>query len=525
MVWDIKQEYVPESRKIVWEVAPYLKGRGLDIGAGTFKVLPHAISVDNGHHSIFGQQINPDVKIRDAQHLDIFATMSMDFVYSSHLLEHLVDPAAALKEWWRVLKIHGYLVMYLPHEDLYPKCGEPGANPDHKHDLNEAKLFGWLKPLGGWDVEVCEQRNENEEYSLLMVIKKRGDKRQAESYKNPKPEKTACVVRYGAFGDMMMAASVWAGLKKQGYHVTVFASPPGSDVITNDPNIDRLFLFDKDQVPNGDLGNFWDWHSKKYDKFVNLSESLEGTFLALPGRIQHTWPAAVRHRQMDYNYLQFAHELAGIEHKPDVKFYATDEERKWAHKLHSKMGDGPIVMFSLAGSSVHKTWSGLDNILASVMVDFPTAHVILVGGPECKMLEAGWENEPRIHKTCGEWQMRQTLAFLSHVDLVIGSETGVLNAACCMDMYKVVLLSHSTETNLTRDWVNTASVWSKDTECPGRGKNEAAACHQLHYGWVNCKLDKTTGTAQCQANISVSEVWGHVGGMLNEVMAERREAA
>jgi ADP-heptose:LPS heptosyltransferase/predicted SAM-dependent methyltransferase len=523
MVWDIKAPYKAESKKIVWQVAPYLKGRGIDIGAGSFKVLPHVISVDNGlDNHMFGIAFNPDVKVKDAENLDIFASKCMDFVYSSHLLEHLNKPEKALNDWWRVLKPNGYMVLYLPHEDLYPKIGEPGANPDHKHNLNEAKVLGWMQSIGYWDLVVNERRDQDDEYSFLMVFKKLEVKKQIFSHQDPRPDKTACVVRYGAFGDMMMASSVWHNLKKQGYHVTVFASPPGSDVVQHDPNIDELVLFDKDQVPNGDLGAFWATQAKKFDKFVNLSESCEGSFLALPGRAQHAWPPSVRHRHMDYNYVQFCHDLAGLPHNPQIHFYATDDEKAWAKKVRSSMGK-QVIMWSLSGSSVHKTWAGLDNIIASVMVTHPDTHVVLVGGPEGVILEQGWENEPRVHRTCGKWSIRQSLAFLAECDVVIGPETGVLNAAACMDLIKIVFLSHSTHENLTRDWKNVISIESENTSCPGRGENAAPACHQLHYGWAHCKKHEESGVAQCQADITVDEVWEHVDWAL-QASASRKVA-
>jgi len=523
MVWKADQEFRPESTKIVWEVAPYLRGRGLDVGAGTFKILPHAISVDNGHHEIFGQFIKPDVKVQDAEDLSVFGSQSMDFVYSSHLLEHLVNPDKALKEWWRLLKPKGVLVMYLPHEDLYPKMGEPGANTDHKHNLNETKVIEWMKDAGKWDLEVCEVRDQDEEYSFLMVFRKKQNGPHEFSYRRRKPEKTACVVRYGAFGDMMMASSVWAGLKKQGYHVTVFASLPGAEVITEDPNIDKIVLFDKDQVPNADLGNFWGHQKNKFDKFVNLSESVEGTFLAIKGRSQFEWPAGLRHKYMNHNYVQFSHEIAGIPHSPAVKFYPTLDEKQWASKERKKMGKGPVVMWSLAGSSVHKTWSGLDNIIASILTGFRDAHIVLVGGPECKILEAGWENEPRVHETCGKWSIRQSLAFITESDLIIGPETGVMNAASHDQVRKILFLSHSTHKNLSRDWENCTAIHSGSTNCPGRGNNEAPACHQLHYGWEFCKKDENSGVAQCQADIPVGAVWENVYSMLNEVIDAKKD--
>ena len=514
MVWSIDLPYTPESSKIVWEVAPYLRGRGVDLGAGTFRVLPHAISVENGHHEAFGHQIKPDIKIEDAANLSIFGSQSMDFVYSSHLLEHIENYAGALKEWWRLVKPGGYLVMYLPDEDEYPKVGEKGANPDHKWNCSYGAVVAAMDDLKGWDLQDFQKRNEGDEYSLLFVFKKTGTRVNTYGHLNPKPEKTACVVRYGAFGDLMQASSVWAGLKKQGYHVTVFTSLPGADVITSDPNIDNLVLFDKDQVPNANLVDFWGWQKKKFDKFVNLSESVEGTFLAMPGRTQHAWAPLTRHKRMNENYVQFQHELAGVDHAPDVKFYATTDEKEWAVKKRKKMGDGPVIMWSLAGSSVHKTWAGLDTIIASVMVTYPSAHVVLVGGPEAVILEAGWENEPRVHLTSGKWSIRQSLSFLSQCDLVIGPETGVLNASACMEVPKIVFLSHSTHENLTRDWRNVFPLSSVGTQCPGRGTDDAPACHQLHYGWDHCRRDANTGTAQCQADISDQLVWQTVRKVL-----------
>ena len=46
---------------------------------------------------------------------------SMDFVYSSHCLEHVVFPVTALRNWWRILKRGGFLLLNIPHRDLYEK--------------------------------------------------------------------------------------------------------------------------------------------------------------------------------------------------------------------------------------------------------------------------------------------------------------------------------------------------------------------------------------------------------------------
>jgi ADP-heptose:LPS heptosyltransferase len=509
MVWDRNAPYKAESKKIVWVVAPYLKGRGLDIGAGDFKVLPHVISVDNMNHAQFGFQVRPDL-FSEADNLDMIASASMDFVYSSHTLEHVVDMEKALKEWWRVIKPTGCLVLYLPHKDFYPNMGQDGANVDHKRDFVPEDVIAAMP--AGWDLEVLQERNNDDEYSFLLVFRKLGGKHRTRSCLDPKPARTALVVRYGAFGDLLQASSVFAGLKRQGYHVTLHASNPGAAAVQHDPNIDKIILFDRDQVPNANLVDFWTVQKKMYDKFVNLSESVEGTLLAMPGRAQHAWRPLVRHKMMNKNYLQFQHEIADVPHDPQVKFYPTLEEKAWAKKERDKLGAGPIVLYSLSGSSVHKTWAGLDNILASIMLHFPTARVVLCGGPECVILEQGWENEPRIIKTSGKWSIRQSLSFLDQCDLVIGPETGVLNAASHMPVAKVIFLSHSSRENLTRDWVNAYPIFSKDTECPGRAPG-VPACHMMHYNWDHCRRDDS-GVAQCMADIPPEQVWGPVSSVL-----------
>lgn len=42
---------------------------------------------------------------------------SVDFVISSHVIEHIFDPIKAIKEWLRVVKKGGYVFIIVPHRD------------------------------------------------------------------------------------------------------------------------------------------------------------------------------------------------------------------------------------------------------------------------------------------------------------------------------------------------------------------------------------------------------------------------
>lgn len=508
MTWKASDPQCNESAKIKWEIVQYTKGLGIDLGCGIEKLYQHWIGIDNKKdEGLFGIPIKCDIQVESAERLPFFANTSLDFVFSSHLLEH-IEPervTGALREWMRVIKLKGYLVLYLPDEDEYPKVGEKGANPDHKWNVNYERVVQYMRAAGSWDLVDFQKRHQDREYSLYFVFKKVGSG-QHESWKTKlTPNKTACVVRYGAFGDLLQASSVFAGLKAQGYHVTLYTSPPGDEIVKTDPNIDAFYLQDKDQVPNHLLGEYWAYHKKKYDKWVNLSESVEGSFLALPGRTLHFWPPKTRHDLLNRNYLEMQCEIAGTENKYPMHFYATSEEKTWAKKQRDKMGPF-LINWALAGSSVHKTWGRLDSAVAAIMLDFPEVHICFMGGEAAKILEQGWEKEPRVHRRCGQWSIRQSLSFMYECQMAIGPETGLMNAASYLPYPKIVFLSHSTHENLTRDWVNTHPLWSENTVCPGRGDNEAPACHQLHYSWEHCKKTEG-GVSQCMEDISEEQAY------------------
>ncbi len=113
----------------------YLSGNHvLDIGyRGGFgeaePIVAHATGIDLGYPGY------------DGIHLP-FADGSQDAVYSSHCLEHMTALPEVIREWFRVLKVGGYLVTTVPHQYLYErKRALPSKHPNHLHFFSPATLL------------------------------------------------------------------------------------------------------------------------------------------------------------------------------------------------------------------------------------------------------------------------------------------------------------------------------------------------------------------------------------------------
>ena len=433
----------PELSRWRWDIVRFTRGAGLEIGRGPHKAFPHFIGV-----RLKSDKCLNDFEVESWAELpDLVKGKELDFVFVWGV--DFQDVAVHARP---LLKDGGFLIDGTGEHHLYvTKVGE-----------TDEFIIGDNKP-------------------------------------NPhEATKTAAVVRYGAIGDALQTSAICSSLKRDGYHVTLFCHPVGEELLRHDPHVDQFWVQDRDQVPNSELWPYWDHMAKKFDRWINLCESVEGTLLAMPGRSNHRWPKDVRHKYMNVNYLQFMFEIAEQKFEPSHFFYATEEERAEAK---AALSPGYNVVWALAGSSVHKTYPHTDNVVAQILSEIPGSHVYFVGDSLSAMLEAGWEKEPRVHRLCGRIDIRRSIALAQQANLVVGPETGVLNAVAFENNAKIVFLSHSTSENLTRDWNNTEALASEDTPC--------YPCHRLHMNHEFCPMQEDGG-ARCQSELHPATVWAAV---------------
>lgn len=512
MTWTLETSNGNEAAKIRNELIPYTAGATLDIGCGPWRAFRHFIGID--------EQAQPGVQLAmRGESLEIFADEKFDAVFSSHFLEHVVDYKAALAEWWRVIKIGGHLCLYLPHREHYPKIGEPGGNPDHKHDFAPEDILNAMaevarRAVRGWDLMEYEVRAGGNEYSFFLVFRKlasartlfEGGKRVAAEAAARAAGNHVAIVRPGAYGDSLWASSIAAHLKDQGCRVTLYTGPQGEEVLRADPNIDRIIVVHDHQLsPAADpreLPAYWDAEAAKYNRMINLAEAIEKNNLAIHTDLRFYWPADVRRQIFGGSYFDRLHDLAGVPHKLRMRFCATPDERSAAQKRIRglRVQGRKLVALAVSGSTPSKFYPHLDALLPALVA--AKCDVIILGDTRGwrPVMDAAAPGAPavslhgRVRLIGQDWPMREALAFTQLCDIVIGQETALLNAVAIEPMRKVVLLSHSSRQNLTDRWLNTVAL-SGDVPC--------YPCHQLHQTFKHCPRDAATGAAVCQADIRV----------------------
>ncbi len=107
-------------------------GKGVDVGCGKFEwQLPGSIPVD----PVMGDYNSHN-----------FPYTGLDYVFSSHCLEHLPGWVTALDYWHDALKPCGVLFLYLP--DFSQEYWRPWNNRKHVNVLTPEVITAWMRDKG-----------------------------------------------------------------------------------------------------------------------------------------------------------------------------------------------------------------------------------------------------------------------------------------------------------------------------------------------------------------------------------------
>lgn len=101
------------------------------------------------------------------------------YLYASHVLEHIADYVQAIQEWHRVVKPNGYIIILVPHKDLYEKKERPPSqwNADHKRFYSTSKLISEIEESLNFDqyrIRYLRENDDKYDYTIPSNIHSEG---------------------------------------------------------------------------------------------------------------------------------------------------------------------------------------------------------------------------------------------------------------------------------------------------------------------------------------------------------------
>ncbi|MCK5138719.1 MAG: glycosyltransferase, partial [Thermodesulfovibrionia bacterium] len=157
-------EYINDNNAmshIINKASKFCKGKGVDLGGGS-NPFPGAENID----LVTGADIN---KILNKG----LGHKNLDYIFSSHFLEHVLDYDAVLEECYESLKPGGILFLYLPHPDneyWHPSNPAMQGTFGHKYVLVPGTVMSALGNIGFTAIEHSFEPDHY--YSYYIVAEK-----------------------------------------------------------------------------------------------------------------------------------------------------------------------------------------------------------------------------------------------------------------------------------------------------------------------------------------------------------------
>ncbi|MEM5786863.1 MAG: lipopolysaccharide heptosyltransferase II [Syntrophobacteraceae bacterium] len=322
-------------------------------------------------------------------------------------------------------------------------------------------------------------------------------------------------------GDAVMATPALTALRSAfpKAEIVLAASPAVSEVMANHPCCDRIIIHDKKGMHRGLRGLFRfssQIASEGFDLAVLFQYAIEAALVARLARIRrrvgfgtdgrgllltHSVPVNADvlriHHAKRYQYML---EMLGIP-APDsrLSLCCTDKESDWASQ---SLGSGRWVALN-PGAAFGSAKRWYPDRFAAVADSLHADHgfrILLVGGPGEMQIGAEIVAAMRSEalNMIGKTSVRQMMALLSQVHLVITNDSGPMHVAAAFDR-PIIALFGPTDHETTSPACTNYRIVRKETGC------------------APCLKRKCPGDHGCMADITVDDVLTAVSDILDAV--------
>ncbi|MDH5427716.1 MAG: glycosyltransferase family 9 protein [Nitrospirota bacterium] len=301
-----------------------------------------------------------------------------------------------------------------------------------------------------------------------------------------------------AIGDVVLITPIISLLKKsypKGYFA-VLVDGPTAEVLANNPSIDRLIVIDRAESQRATIwkrGENWlglvrDLRKEHFDVVLDVFSGPRSAILAYASGAVARYGEDFRNRGRGflYNYpikirrdgrhlieqkLDLVHALLGVNH-PQVgglEIHVTEREKQQGQVLLAKNNHEAIRRIGLIPSAGSKwrVWpSERFAELADVLIETYRAEVVLLGGADDRELCHAIVNRMRTPPLdlSGRTTLRELMAVLGELDLVIANVTGPMHLASALPKPKVIGLYGAADTIQYAPWGLNAMMLTKGTK-------------------------------------------------------------
>lgn len=315
------------------------------------------------------------------------------------------------------------------------------------------------------------------------------------------------VIRYGAWGDMVIITPLLRFLHQAGHEVFLHTSEIGIKVLAHSPHVTKFLPYESKSVPDHELENHWRKIAaeNQIDKTINLCESLERAISLHPLDPMYNWPKQERRELCDVNFYEQTFRHAAKQHptlfsEPPVsgsedetlrpELFFTEEEVREMETYFKNLGNRRVVIWGLSGSSLNKSYPYTDYIIKEILNEFKDVLVITVGDELCQVLEV--VKDKRIIRKSGKWSMRQSALACKYASLVVAPDTGLLHSAGCFMTPKIGIIGSNTINNISKTFSCDHSIEADSSAVP------CAPCFRIIYSAsTQCPTCPSTGLAIC----------------------------